>query len=89
MFDWSVSVGNLLTILSFLIVATGTVYTLRGRVDAISNRLLSFEGEIRRLTDILVIQGRHEERMAAMDGRLSNQGSRLDDLTRRFNDKVD
>lgn len=85
MFDWTISAGNLFTIGSFLVVASATVITLRNRVDSISIRLLSFENEIRRLTDILIAQGRQEERMNAMDARMVNQGARLDDMIKRYN----
>lgn len=47
------------------------------------------EHELHRLTDILIQQGRQEERMTAMDARLVNQGARLDDLTIRFNKTLD
>lgn len=89
MFDWSVSIGNLLTIASFLVIGSGFIYTMRGRIDAVSTRLLVIEQEIHTLVDILIQQGRQDERMTAMDARLVNQGARLDDITRRFNDKID
>lgn len=89
MFDWTISVGNLTTIITFLVVASGTVYALRSRVDAISTRLLSFEQELKRLTDILIVQGRQDERMTAMDQRVVNQGLRLDDTIRRINKITD
>lgn len=89
MFDLTVNLGNLLTIGAFLAGGLGFVYTVRGRVDALSSRLFVLESEIRRMVDVLVQQGRHEERMNAMDARVANQGMRLDDLTRRFNERAD
>jgi hypothetical protein len=89
MFDLTVNLGNVLTIIAFLTGGLGFVYTVRGKVEAIAFRLLSFENEIRRLTDILVVQGRQEERMNAMDARLASQGTRLDDVTARFNKRTD
>lgn len=89
MFDWSINVGHILTIISFLFLSAGFVYTLRGKIDGVTSRLLLLEGDIKSLITILIQQGKHEERMTSMDARIANQGLRLDDLTKRFNDKVD
>lgn len=89
MFDWAINVGHILTILSFLLLGAGFVYTLRGRIDGMFSRLKLLESDIKSLITILIQQGKHEERMTAMDARLINQGMRLDDITRRFNDKLD
>lgn len=88
LFDWTIGVGQILTILSMIIVGLGFVYTLRGRMEGMSGRLASLEVDIKSLITILIQQGKHEERMTAMDSRIANQGARLDDITRRFNDKV-
>lgn len=88
-FDWTVTIGNLLTIISFLVVGSGFIYAIRAKVDAVSTRLLVIEKEIHTLVDILIQQGRQDERMTAMDARIANQGARLDDITRRFNDKLE
>lgn len=85
MFDWSLNFGNLLTIIILGAGVVGFIYTLRGRVDDLSHRFLAMEGELRKMVEILVMQGRHDERMSAMDTRIAQQGERLDDLTRRFN----
>lgn len=86
---WKLSVENLITLLVLGAGGLGFVYTIRGRLDALSERLLVFEKEIRRLVDVLVVQGRQEERMNSMENRISAQGLRLDDLTKRFNEKMD
>ncbi len=85
MFDWSIGLGNILTIVVLGAGGIGFVYTLRGRVDGLSARILLMEKELTKMVEVLVQQGRHDERMAAMDLRLAAQGQRLDDLTRRFN----
>lgn len=88
MFDWTLSIGAILNLITFIVVGTGFVYTIRGRIEGISGRLVTLESDIKSLLTILIQQGKHEERMAAMDARLANQGARLDDLTRRYNDKL-
>jgi len=87
-FDWTVNLGNIATIVTMFGAGIGFVYTMIGRIDAIAARLFLLEAEFKKLIDILVVQGRQEERLNAMDARIGNQGIRLDDLTRRFNDSL-
>lgn len=89
LFDWTINLGHVLTILSFIMVGTGIVYTMRGRIESMASRLGTLELDIKSLITILIQQGKHEERMTAMDARVANQGGRLDELTKRFNDKID
>ena len=86
---WSLTFGNALTIIILGAGGLGFVYTIRGRVDALSERLLVLEGELRRLVDVLIAQGRQAERITAIEDRLSGQGRRLDELIQRFNNKMD
>lgn len=89
LFDWSINLGHILTILSFVIVGSGVLYSMRERMESMANRLHTLEEDIKTLITILIQQGKQEERMTAMDARVANQGARLDDITRRFNDKTD
>lgn len=89
LFDWSINLGHVLTILSFVIVGSGVIYSMRERMESMSGRLHLLEEDIKTLITILIQQGKQEERMTAMDARVANQGARLDDITRRFNDKTD
>lgn len=88
MFDWTVNIGHILTIISFLVMGMGIVFTMRGRIDVLTERLEILEDGIKSLITILIQQGKQEERMTAMDQRMVNQGARLDDLTRRYNDQL-
>lgn len=88
-FDWTVNLGNLVTLVTMCGAGIGFVYTMISRIDAIASRLFVLENEFKKLIDVLIQQGRQEERMTALDARLVNQGLRLDDLIRRFNDKFD
>lgn len=89
MFDWSVGLGNVITIVVLGIGGIGFLYTIKTQVINLSGRLQDLEHELHRLTDILVAQGRQDERMTAMDARLVAQGKRLDELAMRFNKKID
>lgn len=89
MFDWTINLGHILTVLSFIMVGTGFVLTLKEQMNNLTTRLSVLEEDVKSLIGILIQQGKQEERMLAIDARLSNQGLRLDDLTKRFNDKLD
>jgi hypothetical protein len=84
-FDWSINFGHLLTIIVLGSGGIGFVWTIRGRVDALSERMLSLEYETKKLVDVLIAQGRQDERLTAMDQRMVAQGRRLDELAARFN----
>ena len=88
MFDWSINLGNALTIVSFIGGGIIFVVTIRGRVDALTGRISFVEQELRKLLEVLIEQGRHTERMAAMDLRIQAQGQRLDMLTNRVNRRL-
>lgn len=47
------------------------------------------EGELKKLVEILVNQGRQEERMNSLDSRMLVQGKRLDETIERFNRVAD
>ena len=73
--EMTISVGNLLTILAFLVGGIGFVYTIRSDVGAQGRRLGAVESELRKLSEILVALGRQDERLNAID-------RRIDDLRR-------
>jgi hypothetical protein len=89
MFDWSLSFGNFLTILTMVLGGAGFVYTMRGRLDALSERLFEVEKDVKSLVGVLIEQGRISERISAVDSRIQSQGQRLDDLKIRFDNWVD
>ena len=89
MFDWSINFGHFLTIVVLGAGGLGFVWTIRGRVDALSDRMLGLESETKKLVDVLIAQGRQDERLTAMDQRTVAQGRRLDELNERFNRVLD
>lgn len=84
MIDWTISIGSIVTILTVLVGIVGFVMTVHNRVDALSRRMGSLEEGIRKLVDVLIVQGRQDERMNSIDGRMLAQGARLDDLSRQI-----
>lgn len=86
---WSLNFGHFLTILVLGAGGIGFAYTVRGRVDALSDRMLSVENNIKQLVEVLVQQGRMQERLKTIDERQLAEGRRVDDLTKRVNDWID
>lgn len=90
MFDWVTNnVGNIVSIIGMFAVGIGFLYSMKDKIDNMSTRLLVLEGELKKLIDVLIAQGRQEERIAALDQRMVAQGIRLDDLSKRFNNLTD
>ena len=84
-FGETMTLGNWITIIVLGIGGLGFVYTMRGQLTALSERMLGMETELKKLLDVLIQQGRHDERMNAMDSRIQSQGEWLDMLANRFN----
>lgn len=86
---WQFNFGNLLTILSFLGGGLLFIASTRQQLSSLSERAQAMEVELGKLVDILVSQGRQEERMTAMDQRMLAQGKRIDQHDERMNRIVD
>lgn len=71
------------------VIGIGFLYTMKNRIDSMANRLIVLEEDLKKLIDVLIQQGRQEERIDALDKRMIAQGIRLDSLTDRFNKQVD
>lgn len=85
MFDWTVNLGNVISIVSMFVIGIGFLYSMKTRIDSMANRLIVLEEDLKKLIDVLIAQGKQEERINALDQRMVAQGIRLDDLTKRFN----
>lgn len=85
MFDWSITFGNVLTIGFSIASIIAIIVAMRTQLQFLEARMELMEREIRKLVEILVQQGRQDERLTAVDGRLLAQGARIDDLTRQIN----
>lgn len=78
-FDWTVSIGHILTFLGFIFGGFGFVYAMRYEVrrvadgvEAMKGRMQSVENELKKMSDVLVELGRQDERLNAMDRRLDD-----------------
>ncbi len=99
-FDLTINLGNILTIISFIAGGLLFILSMQRRIDAQSIRMNNMEQdltqvnaetqqEVRKLTDVIVLQGRHDERITALQMTQINQGKRLDDTIRRMNTYLD
>jgi hypothetical protein len=88
-FDWQINLGNLLTILAFIIGGLGFVWTMRSQIDSLAGRAGAMEAELKKLGDILINQGVQNERMNALDYRLAASDRDLKELEARFNRERD
>jgi len=80
MFDLTVNLGNLLTILSFLTGGVAFVVTLRNMIRSLNQRMSSVEIELKKLTDVLIKLAGYDERFRGYDERfmrLENEQSRI------------
>jgi len=86
-----INLGNVLTIIAFIVGGLAFVYTLRSdievhaqRIQMIADRFGIVEVKMERLSEVVVALARQEERLLAMDQRMLAQGARIDDLSRRL-----
>jgi hypothetical protein len=82
MLDLTVNLGNILTILSFVVVGASIAASIRSQVTTMAIRLLSLETEIKKLSEVLIALGRQDERLNAMDARLISLEHDFRDLRR-------
>src|ERR1700680_321831 len=85
--EYSVSLGNLLTICSFVVFATvyvvnarGAAKVLAGRLEMVDATLEDFKQEMKRLSEIIAEQIRQDGRLNLVEQRLMQEGKRLDEL---------
>lgn len=94
--DLTVSLGNILTIISMLIATISFAFILRGKIQEIAIQTADLrevtkeiKKDLDKLTEVMIVQSRLDERLTAQDQRSVNQGKRLDDLYRRVNTYFD
>ena len=99
-FDLTINLGNILTIAAFLGGGIYFILAMRSKIDAQSMRMENMERdftqmsaetqhEVRKITEVIILQGRHDERITALSMTQINQGKRLDDTIRRMNTYLD
>lgn len=76
MFDWTISLGNVLTLGGFAFGGVAFVYAVRQDVAVLAERLKPLEAAVVQLTNILVTQARNEVRLDAVERDMKRNDSR-------------
>lgn len=90
--DKTITYGHLLTILGFFVSAAISVMTIRDsyrdqsiRIDQTSSQLADLKGRLDKLSDVVVILARQDERLNNYETRISY----LENRTTRIEDRLD
>lgn len=91
MFDSTISLGNILTIVSFVVIVI--VYIVSGKTDTrildtrlqmIDAQIEDFKTELKKLTEVLINQALQGGRITLMEERQLAEGRRLDKYETRL-----
>ena len=77
-FDWTISLGNLLTVVGFSFSGVVFVVMMRGDISALAGRLKAVEETLRELARTQLIMAETEGRVKSMDERITMVSQRLD-----------
>jgi len=92
MFDLTISLGNILTVVAFLLGGIAFAYSVKSdtkilevRFTMIDAQIEDFKEEIKKLAEIVVEQTRQSGRIDRVEDRQLQEGKRVDDLVMRLN----
>lgn len=96
MFDLSINLGNVLTILSFIIGGLFFISNVKSDVRVLDMRLTAVDAQLEdfkiqqaKVNDILIAMATATGRANAMEERILAQGRRLDEIITRVNVHLD
>ena len=69
-FDPTINYGHVLTALSFIIAGSGAYYGIRAELGSMDLRVAKIELTLQQLANVLVVSGRQDERLIALERRL-------------------
>src|SRR3990167_1508068 len=75
-FDWTVNVGNVITLLAFILGAVAIFYQMRGDLRIFAGRLDAVEGGLKKLANLMTLT-------ATQSTRLDSHAERLERLERQ------
>jgi hypothetical protein len=85
--EYTITLGNLLTVASFLVFVTVYIVNSRGaakilatRLATVDDTLVDFKQEMKKLTDVVVSQARMDGRIDLIEQRILQEGRRVDDI---------
>jgi hypothetical protein len=92
MFDLTISLGNILTVLAFLLGGVAFAYSIKSdtkiidiKYTMIAAQIDDFKEEVKKLAEVVTQQALQTKRMDYLEDRQSAQGLRLDEVTKRLN----
>jgi hypothetical protein len=87
MLEMTISLGNIFTILSFLVVVVVYIVTIRGDAKVLNVRLLAidlqmseFKAEIRKLAEVVTKQVLADQRISTMNDQITLLQKQLDEV---------
>lgn len=81
-FDWTLTLGNLLTVLGFFFSGAAFVLFMRSDLMVLANRVSNLEGAMRELVQANLSMAEQRGRLQTLDDRVDQISSRLDSLIR-------
>lgn len=92
MFDLTISLGNILTIIALLGVSISFVYSIKGdtkiadlKYTIIAASIDDFKVEMKKLTEVVTQQALQSKRMDYLEEHVMLQGKRVDETEKRVN----
>ncbi len=92
MFDLTINLGNLLTLVAFIAGAIALAYSIKSdmkvadlKYTIITATMDDFKIEIKNLTKVVTEQALQSKRMDYLEERQTSQGQRLDEAAKRIN----
>lgn len=83
-FDATINLGNIILALTFLITTVlgsiGVVWSLRSDVTSLNKQMTEMNGDIKKITEVLVMLGRQDERLTSQSKRIDDVVARVDKM---------
>ena len=89
MSDIATLVAALAAVLGMMVTCIGFIFGLRSGLNQVQAELKDIKTELKSVGNLMIIQGRHDERISMMQATQVAQGKRLDETTRRLNVALD
>ena len=92
-FEYTVSLGNLLTIGGFVVFITIYIVNSRGAANVLATRMQQYDAtvedfkiELKKLSDVLIGQAQQDGRINLLEQRMMQEGNRVDKLSENIGD---
>lgn len=83
-FDWTLTLGNVLTFVGFIITGITFVLFMRSDIMILAHRVTNIEGALRELVQANLALAEQKGRMEQIDERLNRVTARVDGIFSQF-----